>query len=119
MLKEQEPNFITKSVDIFLACQNAISQGELIRRVSRQDKEFHFQNWFETRLQETKVHYEQKGRNSYPDFTLVQSLEGYEVKGLGWPGREIDYDCNSQVPSGYHNGQHNILHFWAISFRRN
>lgn len=92
-------------VDIFLACQDAITQGSLIQRVSRQDKEFHFQNWFEARLNEKQIHYDQKGRNSYPDFTLVQISEGYEVKGLSWPGREADYDCNSQVPSGYHNGR--------------
>lgn len=30
---------------------------------------------------------------------------GYEVKGLGWPGREANYDCNSQVPRGIHNGR--------------
>lgn len=30
---------------------------------------------------------------------------GYELKGLAWPGREADYDCNSQVPSGCHNGR--------------
>ncbi|HEY9833858.1 MAG TPA: hypothetical protein V6D26_25125 [Stenomitos sp.] len=104
-MPEQEPSSTTKYVDIFLTCQSAILGGALIQRVSRQDKEFHFQNWFEERLKEANVHYDQKGRNSYPDFTLVQTPEGYEVKGLGWPGREVDYDCNSQVPSGYHNGR--------------
>jgi hypothetical protein len=29
--------------------------------------------------------------------------EGYEVKGLAFPGRTANYDCNSQVPSGRHN----------------
>lgn len=104
-MPEQEPTSTTKCVDIFLTCQSAIIGGALIQRVSRQDKEFHFQNWFEERLKEANVHYDQKGRNSYPDFTLVQTPEGYEVKGLGWPGREVDYDCNSQVPSGYHKGR--------------
>ncbi|MEB3830164.1 hypothetical protein [Phormidium sp. CCY1219] len=93
------------SVDIFLACHNAIAQKVLIQRVSRKDKEFHFQNWFEERLKEATIDYEQQGRNSYPDFTLVETAEGYEVKGLGFPGREADYDCNSQVPIGYHNGR--------------
>ena len=27
------------------------------------------------------------------------------MKGLAYPGREVTYDCNSQVPSGYHNGR--------------
>lgn len=103
--RDQESAFMTKCVDIFLTCQEAIARGALIQRVSRQDKEFHFQNWFEERLKEAQVHYDQKGRNSYPDFTLVHAPEGDEVKGLGWPGREADYDCNSQVPSGYHNGR--------------
>ncbi len=44
-------------------------------------------------------------RNTYPDFRLVQIAEGYEVKALAYPGREANYDCNSQVPSGYHNGR--------------
>ena len=41
----------------------------------------------------------------YPDFRLVKLAEGYEVKGLKWPGRESTYDSNSQVPTGYHNGR--------------
>lgn len=45
------------------------------------------------------------GRNTYPDFCLVEHTEGYEIKGLAWPGRERDYDSNSQVPTGYHNGR--------------
>lgn len=49
--------------------------------------------------------FDKSGRNSYPDFTLVETAEGYEVKGLAWPGRESTYDCNSQVPTGYHNGR--------------
>ena len=27
------------------------------------------------------------------------------MKGLAWPGREKDYDSNSQVPTGHHNGR--------------
>jgi hypothetical protein len=41
----------------------------------------------------------------YPDFRLVASTDGFEVKGLAYPGREANYDCNSQVPSGSHNGR--------------
>ena len=36
---------------------------------------------------------------------MVASTEGYEVKGLAYPGRELNYDCNSQAPSGEHNGR--------------
>lgn len=81
--------------DVFSACVDAIIQGVLIRRVSRTDKEFHFQNWFEDRLSSIEVLFDKSGRNSYPDFILVKSTEGFEIKGLAWPGRESTYDCNS------------------------
>ena len=95
----------TKVFDVFTQAAGAILDGELIRQVSKTDKEFHFQNWFETRLATIKVRYDKGGRNSYPDFALVEFTEGYEVKGLAWPGRESSYDCNSQVPTGFHNGR--------------
>ncbi|NEO57018.1 MAG: hypothetical protein F6K54_30470 [Okeania sp. SIO3B5] len=91
--------------DVFEQCVFVVQGGELIESVSRKDKEFHFQDWFKKRLQNIPVHFEESGRNKYPDFCLVESTEGYEVKGLAWPGRERDYDCNSQVPTGYHNGR--------------
>jgi hypothetical protein len=77
----------------------------LIVRKSKEDKEFHFQNWFKDRLFEAKILSDAPGRNSYPDFTLVSSPEGFELKGLAFPGRDSDYDCNSQVPTGVHNGR--------------
>lgn len=95
----------TRAFEVFAACANAIIQGILINQVSRTDKEFHFQNWFEDRLRSAGVLFDRSGRNSYPDFTLVEFTEGYEAKGLAWPGRESTYDCNSQVPTGYHNGR--------------
>mgnify|MGYP006291109411 FL=1 len=95
----------TKAFTIFSACVNAINQGVLIKRVSKSDKEFHFQNWFEDRLDEIGIHFDKSGRNAYPDFTLVKFTEGFEIKGLAWPGRESTYDSNSQVPTGYHNGR--------------
>jgi hypothetical protein len=95
----------TTVLDVFRRCVQAIRDGELIRRESRQDKEFHFQNWMRGRLSKTGVHFEVGGRNSYPDFRIVQLAEGYEVKGLAYPGREVNYDCNSQVPTGNHNGR--------------
>ena len=36
---------------------------------------------------------------------MVNSTEGYELKGLAYPGRNADFDCNSQVPTGFHNGR--------------
>ena len=96
---------MTSAFEIFSSCVDAITHGELIERVSRSDKEFHFQNWFEDRLVGIEILYDKSGRNSYPDFTLVEFTEGYEVKGLAWPGRESTYDANSQVPTGYHNGR--------------
>jgi len=95
----------TKAFEVFAACAAAIKQGVLIHRVGSTDKEFHFQNWFEDRLRDAGLLFDKSGRNSCPDFTLVEFTEGYEVKGLAWPGRESTYDCNSQVPTGCHNGR--------------
>jgi len=95
----------TTVFDVFAQCVQAIHAGELIESVSAKDKEFHFQNWFGNRLQTLALHFESSGRNTYPDFCLVEYPEGYEIKGLAWPGRERDYDSNSQVPTGYHNGR--------------
>ncbi len=92
-------------LDLFARCADAVRAGKLIRRENRQDKEFHFQNWFKDRLAETGMHFEAGGRNSYPDFRMVELPVGFEVKGLAYPGREANYDCNSQVPSGSHNGR--------------
>lgn len=93
------------SADIFVACAEAMAGSVLIRKVSKSDKEFHFQNWVEARIDDAGLSHHSAGRNSYPDFTLVDHPEGYEVKGLAYPGREADYDANSRLPSGLHNGQ--------------
>ena len=90
---------------VFKQCVDAIRQGDLIEREGRRDKEFHFQNWFQRRLDHLDLNYDLPGRNTYPDFRLVQYTEGYELKALAYPGREADYDCNSQVPRGEHNGR--------------
>ena len=95
----------TTVFEVFGHCVNAIRDGKLIRRESQHDKEFHFQNWVRKQLDETGLHHEMGGRNSYPDYRMVNFAEGYEVKGLAYPGREVNYDCNSQVPSGNHNGR--------------
>ncbi|MFL5897119.1 MAG: hypothetical protein ACJ76D_01435 [Solirubrobacterales bacterium] len=93
------------SADIFVACAEAMAAFVLIRKISKSDKEFHFQNWVEGRIEDAGISHDLAGRNSYPDFTLVRYPEGYEVKGLGYPGREADYDANSRLPSGLHNGR--------------
>lgn len=93
------------AIEVFLTCHRAIRAGILISRASGRDKEFHFQDWFAARLNDCKVAFDAPGRNSYPDFRLVSSAEGFEVKGLAFPGRVANYDCNSQVPSGLHNGR--------------
>ena len=92
-------------ITIFIKCVKAITQGVLIQRVSSTDKEFHFQNWFKDRLKETGFNFEIGGRNSYPDFRMVKSTDGYELKGLAYPGRSTSFDSNSQVPTGFHNGR--------------
>jgi hypothetical protein len=90
---------------IFLECVRAIDASELISRVSSTDKEFSFQNWFANRLEALGLNFDEPSRNAYPDFRLVDFPVGFEIKGLGFPGREANYDCNSQVPSGMHNGR--------------
>ena len=88
---------------VFEHCLRSIHEGKLIHRQSAKDKEFHFQDWFEDRLYETGLAYEMGGRNSFPDYRMVRFPEGYELKGLAYPGRETTYDSNSQVPTGKHN----------------
>lgn len=96
---------VGQAPQIFRQCVDAIDAGALIERESRKDKEFHFQNWFRARLRETSLNFDQGGRNSYPDFRLVRFTEGYELKGLAYPGRDATFDSNSQVPTGFHNGR--------------
>jgi hypothetical protein len=69
---------------IFTRCAQAIRTNVLIKRVSATDKEYHFQNWFKARLNECGHKFETGGRNSYPDFRMVASTEGYELKGLAY-----------------------------------
>lgn len=90
---------------VFSGCVQAIQKGVLITRESKKDKEFHFANWFSARLKETGLNFEIGGRNSYPDFRMVQHTDGYELKALAYPGRDASFDSNSQVPTGFHNGR--------------
>jgi hypothetical protein len=90
---------------IFKHCVQAIRSNVLIQRISTSDKEFHFQNWMQARLDELGQNFELGGRNSYPDFRMVAATDGYEIKGLAYPGRDASFDSNSQVPTGFHNGR--------------
>jgi len=90
---------------LYLECDKARANGVLIKKVSANDKEFHFQNWIQDRITACGLNFDEPGRNSYPDFRLVDHPQGFEVKGLAWPGREADYDSNSQVPTGKHHGR--------------
>jgi hypothetical protein len=73
--------------------------GVLISRANAGDREFHFQNWFGARLTEVGDLFEVGGRNSQPDFRLVRATDGYELKGLAYPGRVATFDSNSQMPT--------------------
>lgn len=90
---------------VFAHCVEAIQNGVLITRVSTTDKEYHFQNWFKARLEKIGDNFEIGGRNSYPDFRMVATTDGFELKGLAYPGRDASFDSNSQVPTGSHNGR--------------
>lgn len=88
----------------FGECERAIRDRVLIERQSARDKEFHFQDWVAARLHALGVTPQHGGRNSFPDFVLPTPSEGYEVKGLEFPGRYLNYDSNSQPPTGAHGG---------------
>ncbi|MGB8191988.1 MAG: hypothetical protein WCF67_08720 [Chitinophagaceae bacterium] len=90
---------------LFIKCIEAIKGMILIERESSSDKEFHFQNWVRDRIQSTGFDFDAPGRNSFPDFRMVKSPIGFEVKGLAYPGRDKNYDGNSQAPKGYHNSR--------------
>lgn len=83
----------------------AVVGGKLIVREGRDDKEFHFQRWVQSRLADAGINHDDPGRNSYPDLTLVHTAEGIEVKGLATPGRDASFDGNSQVARPTHNGR--------------
>lgn len=102
---QRSRSFVSAVEQVFLACERARAEGVLIQKVSPTDKEYHFQNWVQVRLDDLGLNYDEPGRNTYPDFRLVDHPEGYEVKGLRWPGRDADYDANSQLPSGIHKGR--------------
>ncbi len=92
-------------LEVYKNCYQAIRKGKLITKENAKDKEYHFQNWFKERLESLKEPFDEPGRNTYPDFKMVNHTIGFELKGLQSPGRITNYDCNSQVPTGLHNGR--------------
>ncbi|MGH8579573.1 MAG: hypothetical protein ACREVK_05420 [Gammaproteobacteria bacterium] len=65
----------TTCFDVFEECVNAVRAGDLITSESEKDKEFHFQNWFKSRLKKLGLNFDEPGRNTYPDFRLVKFTE--------------------------------------------
>lgn len=86
---------------VFRKCAEAVADGKLIHRESARDKEYHFQNWCQSRLSETGLNYDEPRRSSYPDFTLVNYPEGYEIKGLEYPGRGRTLMPTATYPLAY------------------
>ena len=86
-------------LDVFAECNKAVVGGVLIERANRSDKEFHFQNWFVRALAALSLNYDPPRRNTYPDFRLVASTVGFELKGLEFPGRWANFDCNTPSTS--------------------
>lgn len=90
---------------LFIEMDKARVRGDLIFKESHTDKEYHFQNWVGERLSACNIQFDEPGRNTYPDFRVVDEPVGFEVKGLAFPGRQDNYDANSQVPSGFYKGR--------------
>jgi hypothetical protein len=67
---------VSSCFNVFAECVKAIRDGELITSVSAKDKEFHFQNLFQDRLITIGIKFDTPGRNTYPDFRLVNEPEG-------------------------------------------
>ena len=97
------PGMTTSVWDVLRASERAIEAGIPTRRTP-DDKEFHFQRWFAARIEDAGFGTVDAGRNTYPDFPIDDINEAYEVKGITQGSRENDFDCNSALPSGEHNG---------------
>lgn len=93
----------TTAWSVLESCERAVHAGEPTHRTS-DDKEFHFQRWVEQRIRAAGFDVPPTGRNTYPDFPVVDIAESYEVKGITVGSRESDFDCNSALPSGQHGG---------------
>ena len=71
----------TLAPDIFMRLARPIQSGQAImKKRSPTDKEYFVQDWFEKRLRDAGYTVEIQGRNSTPDFIVIQNgiIEGYE-----------------------------------------
>lgn len=93
--------------DAFRNSVAAMDRGESLDASNPRDKEFRFQDWFESRLAEAGEALIPTGRNTYPDFSIEGALVGYEVKSVesSEQGRWKDFDANSHLPSGSRDGR--------------
>jgi len=48
----------TTCLDVFARCVEAVNGGELIESASARDKEFHFQDWFQKRLESLNLFFD-------------------------------------------------------------
>ena len=96
---------------VLAACRHAVQAGTATARPP-DDKEFHFQRWVGDRILEAGFEIPEGGRNTYPDFAILGSSEAYEVKGITVGSRENDFDGNSALPSGEHDGL-NVLYLFG------
>ena len=95
---------MSTSWHILDACHRAVQELIPTNR-RRNDKEFHFQNWILDRIHEVGLSVHEPGRNTYPDFSLIDTDEAYEVKGITAGSRETSFDSNSALPAGTHRGK--------------
>jgi hypothetical protein len=65
---------------VFAHCIRAIHSGKLIHRTSRQDKEFHFQDWFRTRLEESGLHYKRKSTELWKPWLITSTNRGHNLR---------------------------------------
>ena len=83
---------------------------------SKFDKEFFPQDWFADRLDDLSLSYDLQGRNSYPDFWVLekdQLLEGFEIKSLEFSDNlRKTIDFNSTIPSGKKSNKNMFLVFF-------
>ncbi|MGV3713248.1 hypothetical protein [Pseudolysinimonas sp.] len=89
---------------VFDECVRAVASG-LPTPKTTDDKEFHFQRWVADRIALAGHGDIDTGRNRYPDFPIPGTTEAYEVKGITVGSREKDFDSNSALPSGSHDGR--------------
>lgn len=92
-------------IDVFVALDTAVANGVPLRPGGAGGLSNPFQNWFYDTLRHAGIESTPTGSNAWPDFTLDDIEEGYELKGLIVPGRDRDFDANSRLPKGAYDGR--------------